>query len=67
LGGALLYYGFLQCARNHKATTKPPQRLPQKTKSLIFNGFMVFIVVIVVWHKYIELLSFLPAKIVPTD
>jgi hypothetical protein len=49
-----------------KPPQRPPQKQPQKTEPLIFKGFMVFVVVIVVWHKYIELLRVLPAKIVPT-
>ena len=49
----------------HKACTKPAQKPAQKLKSLIFKGFVVFIVFIVLLCKCIELLRFLLAKIVP--
>jgi hypothetical protein len=36
-------------------TTKPPQRLPQNPKPLIFNDFVIFIVVFGVLEIYIEI------------
>ena len=41
------------------------ERLAECLKSLIFNDFIYFIPLIPLMKKCIELLSFLPAKIVP--
>jgi len=68
-GWAVLYYDrfFRKGASLRKACRELAERLAECVKSLIFNDFIYFILLILLMRKCIELLSFLPAKIVPTD
>ena len=64
---AVFYYDMFFCKVSslRKRCGMLAERLAECLKSLIFNDFIYFIPLILLMKKYIELLSFLSAKIVP--